>query len=170
MPIEAAAGSEDKQYLADGITEELIFELGRFNKLFVVSRTATRAIAETAYSPQTVGERLGVRYVLTGAIRQFGVQFRLSLSLSETGTGGVVWSDRVTENFENLVDQLDRLASRIASTVLGRIEESDIATARPQARVDDRLRVPFARARISSPRRGARREPARSDPLVRTRD
>jgi adenylate cyclase len=95
MPIEAAAGSEDN----DSITEELIFELGRFNKLFVVSRTAIRAIAETAYSPQTVGERLGVRYVLTGAIRQFGVQFRLSLLLSETETGGVVWSDRVTENF-----------------------------------------------------------------------
>jgi len=45
MPVEAAAGSEDKRYLADGITEELIFELGRFNKLFVVSRTATRALA-----------------------------------------------------------------------------------------------------------------------------
>jgi adenylate cyclase len=130
MPIEAAAGSEDKRYLADGITEELIFELGRFNKLFVVSRTATRAVAEAAYSPQTVGERLGVRHVLTGAVRQFGAQFRLSLSLSETETGGVVWSDRVTENFENLVNQLDRLTSRIASTVLGRIEESDIATAR----------------------------------------
>jgi TolB-like protein len=130
MPIEAAPGSQDKQYLADGITEELIFELGRFNKLFVVSRTATRAIAGTVYSPQTVGDRLGVRYVLTGAIRQFGAQFRLSLSLSETETGGVVWSDRVTENFENLVNQLDKLTSRIASTVLGRIEESDIATAR----------------------------------------
>jgi adenylate cyclase len=130
MPMEAAVGSEDKQYLADGITEELIFELGRFNKLFVVSRTATRAIADTAYSPQTVGERLGVRYVLIGAIRQFGAQYRLSLSLSETETGGVVWSDRVTENFENLVNQLDKLTSRIASTVLGRIQESDIATAR----------------------------------------
>jgi len=130
MPIEATAGSEDKRYLADGITEELIFELGRFNRLFVISRTATRVFAETAYSPQTVGERLGVRYVLTGAIRQFGAQFRLSLSLSETDAGGVVWSDRVTENFENLVIQLDKLTSRIASTVLGRIEESDIATAR----------------------------------------
>jgi adenylate cyclase len=130
MPVEVAAGSEDKRYLADGITEELIFELGRFNKLFVVSRTATRALAEAAYSPQTVGERLGVRHVLTGALRQFGAQFRLSLSLSETETGGVVWSDRVTENFENLVNQLDKLTSRIASTVLGRIEESDIATAR----------------------------------------
>ena len=157
MPIELAAGNEDKRYLADGITEELIFELGRFNKLFVTSRTATRALAETAYSPQTIGDRLGVRYVLTGAIRQLGAQIRLSLSLSETETGGVVWSDRVSENFEKLVDQLDELASRIASTVLGRIEESDIATARRlKPEIDDRLRVSLAGSRISSSRRRRR--------------
>lgn len=130
MPIEASAGNEDQRYLADGITEELIFELGRFKKLFVSSRSAIRALAATPYDPQTVGDRLGVRYVLAGTIRQLGSHVRLGLSLSETETGGVVWSDRLNESFENLVDRLDELVSRIASTVLGRIEESDIAAAR----------------------------------------
>ena len=130
MPIEVASGNEDQRYLAEGVTEELIFELGRFKKLFVTSRSATRALAATAYDPQTVGDRFGVRYVLTGTIRQLGSQIRLSLSLSETETGGVVWSDRLNESFESLVDRLDELVSRVASTVLGRIEESDIVAAR----------------------------------------
>ena len=130
MPIEVASGNEDQRYLAEGITEELIFELGRFKKLFVTSRSATRALAATAYDPQTVGDRFGVRYVLTGTIRQLGSQICLSLSLSETETGGVVWSDRRNERFESLVDRLDELVSRVASTVLGRIEESDIVAAR----------------------------------------
>ena len=113
MPIEVASGNEDQRYLAEGITEE------------------TRALAATACDPQTVGDRFGVRYVLTGTIRQFGSQIRLSLSLSETETGGVVWSDRRNESFESLVDRLDELVSRVvASTVLGRIEESDIVAAR----------------------------------------
>jgi TolB-like protein len=130
MPIEVASGNEDQRYLAEGVTEELIFELGRFKKLFVTSRSATRALAATACDPQTVGDRFGVRYVLTGTIRQSGSQIRLSLSLSETDTGGVVWSDRRNESFESLVDRLDELVSRVASTVLGRIEESDIVAAR----------------------------------------
>ena len=130
LPIEGASGNEDQRYLAEGVTEELIFELGRFKKLFVTSRSATRALAATAYDPQTVGDRFGVRYVLTGTIRQLGSQIRLSLSLSETETGGVVWSDRRNESFESLVDRLDELVSRVASTVLGRIEESDIVAAR----------------------------------------
>ncbi len=130
MPIEVASGNEDQRYLAEGVTEELIFELGRFKKLFVTSRSATRALAATPYDSQSVSNRFGVRYMLTGTIRQLGSQIRLSLSLSETETGGMVWSDRLNESLESLVDRLDELVSRIASTVLGRIEESDIAAAR----------------------------------------
>ncbi len=130
MPVEAASGNEDQRYLAEGITEELIFELGRFKKLFVTSRSATRALAATPYDPQSVGNRFGVRYVLTGTIRQLASQIRLSLSLSETESGGMVWSDRLNESLESLVGRLDELVSRIASTVLGRIEESDIVAAR----------------------------------------
>jgi adenylate cyclase len=130
MPIEVAAGNEDQKYLVDGLTEELIFELGRFKKLFVISRTATRALGASEHDPKTVGERFGVRYALSGAVRQLGSRLRLSLSLCETEGGAVVWSDRLDENLEGLVDRVDELVSRIASTVLGRIEESDITLAR----------------------------------------
>lgn len=130
MPFEAPSGDEDQRFLAEGFAEELIFELGRFRKLFVTSRSATRALEGTDADPQGVGERLGVRYVLTGAIRRLGPRIRLSLSLTETETGTVVWSDRLNQPFDELVDGLDELVSRIASTMLGRIEESDIAATR----------------------------------------
>jgi class 3 adenylate cyclase/TolB-like protein len=129
MPFEISADDEDQHFLAEGLAEELIFELGRFKKLFVTSRLATRAL-EGAQDPQGIGERLGVRYVLTGTIRKLGSRVRLSLTLSETGTGTVVWSDRLSQPLQELVDGLDEIVSRIASTVLGRIQESDIAVAR----------------------------------------
>ncbi len=130
MPIETPSGDADQKFLAEGMAEELIFELGRFRKLFVSSRTATRALEGTDTDPQSVGEHLGVRYVLTGSIRQLGSRVRLLLTLIETETGTVVWNDRLSQSFDELVGGLDDLASRIASTVLGRIEESDIAAAR----------------------------------------
>jgi class 3 adenylate cyclase len=130
MPFEAPSGNEDQHFLAEGFSEELIFELGRFRKLFVTSRSATRALEGGQNDPHSIGDRLGVRYVLTGAIRQLGSRIRLSLALTETETGTVVWSDRLSQSFDELVDGLDELVSRIASTVLGRIEETDIAAAR----------------------------------------
>ena len=130
LPIEVASDDEDRRYLADGVTEELILELSRFKKLFVISRSAARALAATERDPHVVGDRFGVRYMLSGTIRQLGPRIRLSLSLSETETGGVVWSDRLNDTLQGLIDRMDDLVARIASTVLGRIEDSDIAAAR----------------------------------------
>ena len=130
MPFEVPAGDEDRRFLAEGIAEELIFELGRFRKLFVTSRLASRALESAQAGPQNIGERLGVRYVLTGAIRPLGSRVRLSLTLTETETGTVVWSERLSQPLSELVEGLDQLVSQIASTVLGRIEDSDIAAAR----------------------------------------
>jgi adenylate cyclase len=130
MPFEVPPGDADQHFLAEGLAEEMIFELGRFRRLFVSSPLASRALEGAQAEPQNVGERLGVRYMLTGAIRQIGSRVRLSLTLVETATGTVVWSDRVSQPLDVLVGGLDELASHIASTVLGRIEESDIAAAR----------------------------------------
>ena len=130
VPFESPPGDEDHQYLADGISEELVFELGRFRKLFLASHLATRAMGGQHLDVKAVGDRFGVRYVLTGSLRMLGPKIRLSLTLSETEGGTVVWADRVTQAFAELVDRLDELVSRVASTVLGRIEDSDIAVAR----------------------------------------
>jgi len=130
LPIEVGAGDEDRRYLADGLTEELILELSRFKKLFVISRSAARALEPGDRDPRIVGDRFGVRYVLSGTIRPLGSRIRLSVSLSETETGGMVWSDRLNDNLQNLIERMDDLVARIASTVLGRIEDSDIAAAR----------------------------------------
>ena len=130
MPLEMSSGDEDQSFLAEGFAEDLIFELGRFRKLFVTALSATRALKHDQTDPLSVGERLGVRYLLTGAIRQLGSRMRLSLTLTETDLGTVVWSDQLSQTFAELVDGFDELVSRIASTVLGRIEESDIAVAR----------------------------------------
>ncbi len=42
----------------------------------------------------------------------------------------MVWSDRLSENLQNLIERMDDVVARVASTVLGRVEDSDIAAAR----------------------------------------
>ena len=98
--------------------------------MFVTSRSASETLVASGPDPVSVGERLGVRYVLSGSIRSLGPRVRLSLSLSETENGGVVWSDRLSFAFDDLIQQLDELVSKVAATVLGRIEQTDIAAAR----------------------------------------
>jgi adenylate cyclase len=128
LPFRVMSGDEDQRFLAEGLSDELIVELARFRRLFVSSRSASFALGDT--DPVKVGETLGVRYVLDGQVRRTGDQVRISLTLTETETGSVVWSDRLARPFAELLELLDGTAAKIAATVFGRVEDAGMITAR----------------------------------------
>lgn len=130
MPFRVSGGDEDQRYLAEGLTEELIVELGRFRRLHVASRSASFALAEEKPDPARVGEALRVRYVLDGQVRKAGANIRIGLTLSETDVGSVVWSDKIVRPSEELWDALDETVSKIAATVVGRMEEASMIAIR----------------------------------------
>jgi class 3 adenylate cyclase/TolB-like protein len=128
LPFRVMGGDEDQRFLAEGLTDELIVELARFRRLFVSSRSASFALADA--EPAKVGNALGVRYVLEGQVRRIGDQVRIALTLIETEKGSVVWSDKISRPFTELLDLLETTAARIAATVFGRVEDAGMITAR----------------------------------------
>jgi adenylate cyclase len=128
LPFRVMGGDEDQRFLAEGLTDELIVELARFRRLFVSSRSASFALAGT--DPVKVGDALGVQYVLEGQVRRVGDHVRIGLTLTETEKGSVVWSDKISRPFAELLDLLDTTAARIAATVFGRVEDASMITAR----------------------------------------
>jgi adenylate cyclase len=132
VPLTVPSNGEDVRFLADGLTEDLILELGRFRRLFVSSRTASAVLENQKPDPVAIGDALGVRYLLSGSLRRTGANVRLNLSLAETGEGRIVWNDRIERPFETLLDTLDEIIAQIAATVIGRLEEADIVAARRQ--------------------------------------
>ena len=130
MPFRVLTGEEEQRFLAEGLTEELIVELGRFRRLRVASRSASFALADTYPHPINVGEALRVQYVLDGQIGKIGKSIRIGLTLSETDAGSVVWSDKITRPFESLLDVLNETVPKIAATVAGRVEDASIVAAR----------------------------------------
>jgi TolB-like protein/class 3 adenylate cyclase/Flp pilus assembly protein TadD len=130
LPFRVLGGDEDQRFLAEGLADELIVELGRFRRIFVASRSATFALAEAQPEPIKVGNALAVRHVLEGQVRKVGEQVRISLTLSETEGGSVLWSDKIVRPFSDLLNLLDQTAARIAATVCGRLEDAGMVEAR----------------------------------------
>ena len=114
--------------MAEGLAEELIVELGRFRRLSVSSRSASFTVAELHPDPARVGEMLGVQFVLEGQVRKIGERVSISLTLSETEQGAVVWSDKLQR--EDILAVVDETAAKIAATVSGRIEHAAMTAAR----------------------------------------
>ena len=132
IPLTAATQGEEVSFLAGGVTEDLILELGRFRRLFVSSRTASAVLQNENRDPVAIGDALGVRYVLSGTLRKTGERVRINLSLAETNEGRIVWNDRIERPFETLLDTVDEIVAKVAATVMGRLEEADMAAARRQ--------------------------------------
>jgi adenylate cyclase len=130
LPFRVSGDNEDQRYLAEGLTEELIVDLGRFRRLSVSSRSASFSIADSHPDPVRVGEVLGVRFVLEGQVRKIGERVSISLTLSETDQGAVVWGDKIHRSFEEILALLDETVAKIAATVSGRMEEAAMVAAR----------------------------------------
>jgi adenylate cyclase len=130
LPFLAPGGDEDQRVLAEGLTEELIVELGRFRRLSVSSRSASFALIGTQMETVRIGEALAVQYLLEGQVRKIADRVRLSMTLSDTETGSVVWSDKILRPFDELLELLDETVRKIAATVFGRLEDANMVLAR----------------------------------------
>ena len=130
LPFRASGNDEEQRFLAEGLSDELILELGRFRRLLVSSRSASFAMEEPRPDPVKVGERLSVRYVLYGQVRKFGDSVRVGLTLSDSETGSVVWTDKIMRPFAEISELIDDTAGKIAATVFGRIEDANLIALR----------------------------------------
>jgi len=72
LPFENISGDPEQEYFADGLTEDIITELSRFQTFFVIARNSSFTYKGKHVAVQDVGRELGVVYVLEGSVRKAG--------------------------------------------------------------------------------------------------
>jgi len=83
-------------HVAHAVDHQLTMDLGRLHNIRVISRESSAVLgsSDTLVDPKRVGRELGVRHVLTGAVRQDGGSLSVTVRLLRTDTGALLWSDR----------------------------------------------------------------------------
>jgi len=125
LPFVNMGSDAEQAYFADGITEDIITELSRFQELHVVARNSVFTYKGRPVKVQDVGRELGVGYVLEGSVRKAGSRIRITAQLVETETGHHLWADRFDESVEDLFSVQDEVTARIVATLAGRVEASE---------------------------------------------
>jgi TolB-like protein/class 3 adenylate cyclase len=92
LPFYNMTGDDEKEYIADGITEEIITVLSKSPRLFVVSRSSTFTYKDKPAKVHEVSQELGVRYVLEGSIRKAGDKLRVTAQLIDAVKGYHLWA------------------------------------------------------------------------------
>ncbi|MGB5659786.1 MAG: protein kinase [Thermoanaerobaculia bacterium] len=143
LPFSNASGDPKQEYLSNGLTEELITQLSKYQELLVVARTSTLEYKDQSVDVRTVGESLGVRYVLQGSVQTAGDKIRLTAQLSDTRDGRQLWGESYDRDLtaSDLFSLQDELTGEVLSAIAGSygaLFQAELAQARrkPPANLD----------------------------------
>lgn len=107
----------DQDFIADGITEDIITGLARLRWLFVIARNSTFVYKGTAVDVRQVSRELGVRYVLEGSVRTAGGNVRITGQLVDAETGKHIWAEKYDRELRDIFAVQDDITERVVASV-----------------------------------------------------
>jgi adenylate cyclase len=113
LPFVNHGPDTDAEYLADGLTEELIDRLGAVPAMRVVARTSAFQFKANAGNIREIGRVLGARYVIEGSIRKSAQRLRVNARLIDAESGYQLWS----RSFDETIDDVFGVQITIAAAI-----------------------------------------------------
>ena len=119
LPFENLTGDPSKEYLADGLTEETISELGRLNpeQLGVIARTSVMGYKHKDTRLDQIGRDLSVQYVLENSLRESGNHIRLTSQLIQVKDQTHLWSRDYDYLAKDILTIEDDVAKAVAQEI-----------------------------------------------------
>jgi len=136
LPFENLTGDPNKEYLADGLTEETISRLGRLdpNQLGVIGRTSVMGYKHKAERVDQIGRDLSVQYVLENSLRQSGDHLRITSQLLQTKDQSHLWSHDYDYRAQDVLTVEEKVASSVAREIKMRLtarQQAELARSHP---------------------------------------
>ena len=124
------SGDPEQEYFADGMVEEIITALSRFNQLFVIARNSSFIYKGRAVDVKQVGRELGVRYVLEGSVRTAANRVRITAQLNDATSGAHLWADRFDGDLHDVFDLQDSVTASVMGAIAPKLEDAEIERAK----------------------------------------
>jgi TolB-like protein/Tfp pilus assembly protein PilF len=135
LPFQNFTGDPNKEYLADGLTEETISQLGRLNpeQLGVIARTSVMGYKHKDVRLDQIGRDLSVQYVLENSLRESGDHLRLTAQLIQVKDQTHLWSQDYDYAAKDTLNVEYEVANAVAREIRVRLtsQQEDLARSRP---------------------------------------
>ena len=114
LPMVNSTGDPANEYFSDGMSEEFISSLSRLPDLKVIGRTSSFQFKGKADGSKTIGQKLGVYYLLEGSVRKSDNRVRIAVALIKAGDGANVWSDTYDRQLKDIFALQSEIAGAVA--------------------------------------------------------
>jgi serine/threonine-protein kinase len=136
LPFDNLSADPEQEYFSDGMTEEMIAELGQLQpqRLGVIARTSAMHYKGTDKRIDEIGRELGVDYILEGSVRRAAGRVRITAQLIQVSDQTHLWAESYERELADIFAIQSDVAQRIARSLeveLLPAQQARLASARP---------------------------------------
>src|SRR5580765_1751098 len=119
LPFANLSGDPGQEYFSDGLTEEMILQLGRLgrHRIGVISRSSSNVFKGSGRRAREIGELLRADYLLEGSVRREADRVRITAQLVEASSESHLWTDVYDRNLTDCLEVQAEVAARIAQSL-----------------------------------------------------
>lgn len=155
LPLTDVAADANQDYFADGMTEELITELGRLSSIRIISRTSIMQFKKSDRPLPEIGRQLNVDALVEGTVRRSGDRVRITARLVSIAPEHLIWQKSYEGDLRDVLQLQSDVAHDIAGNIQTRLSRQQAPGAVPYKRLDPEAYEDYLRGRYFLARRTA---------------
>jgi TolB-like protein/DNA-binding winged helix-turn-helix (wHTH) protein/tetratricopeptide (TPR) repeat protein len=130
LPFQNLSGDSSQDYFTDGLTEEMISQLGEVNgdQLGVIARTSSMMYKNTTKNIEQIGRELGVDYVLESSVRRESDYVRITVQLIRVNNQVHVWANSYDREVKHSIEVQEEVAREVAQQIQVKLVHASPAT------------------------------------------
>ena len=134
LPLQNQSRDQEQEYFADGITDELITQLGKIGSLRVISRTSVMRLKGTRKALSEIAQDLNVDAVVEGSVARSAERVRVTAQVIQVNPEKLLWAERYDRALGDIVMLQGELAREITNAIriaLNADEQTRLGNVRP---------------------------------------
>ena len=135
LPFENLSRDPDQEFFSDGLTEEMIAQVGKLNRdrLTVVARSSVAKYKGSNLAAQEIGKELNADYLVQGSVRRWSDHVRITVQLIQAQNQTDLWTESYDRELKDLLTVQDSVVQSIASQIhIALTEEQKTRLANPR--------------------------------------
>ncbi|MFT3897477.1 MAG: winged helix-turn-helix domain-containing protein [Thermomonas sp.] len=121
LPFANASKDADQQFFSDGLSDNLIDALSRFEGLKVIGRMSSFQFRDGKEDGKAIGAKLGAAYLVGGSVQRAGGMVRINATLTKAADGSTFWAEHYDRPYTDLFALQDEIAASIASALQAKL-------------------------------------------------
>jgi serine/threonine protein kinase/Flp pilus assembly protein TadD len=125
LPFGNISQEKESDYFSDGLTEELIANLSKLKDIRLVPRATSMQYKNTTKDIRTISNELGTRYILSGSVRKFQDNLRITVELIDVDADAQLWAETYKGKLADVFDIQEQVSKQIVDALVLRLTPTE---------------------------------------------